>query len=98
MSDAAIFVLVFSGLLVLRVAAATIIFYYILPRGDRCPLCDAATVRLQGGRWNRLLPSLRSSWCMHCGWTGMLRRGPLTEQGTLLAGRITAGTNKGRDE
>lgn len=80
MSDAAIFVLVFGGLFVLRIVAATIIFFYILPRGDRCPNCDAATARVEGGLVTRLLPWLRNSWCLHCGWEGMLRRGPVTAE------------------
>ena len=41
MSDAAIFTTVFVGLFVLRVVAATVVFFYILPKGDRCPNCDA---------------------------------------------------------
>jgi hypothetical protein len=80
MSDASLFILLFGGLFLLRIIAATVIFFYILPRGDRCPNCDHATVRLQTGFWNRLVPSLRSSWCTYCGWEGMLRQGPLTEQ------------------
>jgi hypothetical protein len=80
MSDAMIFVLALSGMFVLRFILATVVFYFILPRGDRCPMCDAATVRVERGRWIRIAPSLRPSWCMHCGWEGMLRRGPLTPQ------------------
>ena len=93
MSDATIFVLVFGGLFLLRALAATIVFFYILPRGDRCPNCDAVTVRVQTGRWNRLIPSLRSSWCMDCGWSGMLRHGPLTprEEGLLAETARTKG-------
>ncbi len=80
MSDAAIFVLVFVVLFVLRVVAATVIFLWILPRGDRCPNCDAVTLRLQSNRLVRLVPSLRRSWCLRCGWQGMLRVGPITPQ------------------
>lgn len=94
MSDATIFVLVFGGLFLLRAIAATVVFFYILPRGDRCPNCDSATVRLQSG-WTRILPSLRSSWCMDCGWSGMLRNGPLTPRDALAPGRVEAGTKKG---
>jgi hypothetical protein len=94
MSDATIFVLVFGGLFVLRAVAATVVFFYIIPRGDRCPNCDAATVRVQTGRWNRLLPSLRSSWCMQCGWAGMLRHGPLTVQDAPV--EKTAGVGEGK--
>ena len=79
MSDAAIFVLVFGGLFVARVIAATLVFLAILPQGDRCPNCDAPTLRVQAGRWSRLLPWFRPSWCYECGWDGLLRRGPLTE-------------------
>jgi hypothetical protein len=78
MSDAAIFLWVFSGLFVARIVAATVVFYFILPRGDRCPNCDAITLRTQRTVWNRLFPYLRTSWCLACGWEGMLRHGPLS--------------------
>ena len=47
MSDAAIFVAAFLGLFVLRVALATLVFFWILPRSDRCPDCNAVTIRLE---------------------------------------------------
>lgn len=84
MSDATIFIFVFGGLFVLRAVAATVVFFYILPRGNRCPNCDAATARVQTGLWNRLIPSLRSSWCLECGWSGMLRYGPPTQKDDAL--------------
>jgi len=76
MSDAAIFAIVFVSIFVLRIIAATLVFYWILPQDDRCPNCNAITLRLQSrglGRWMRWL---RSSWCIDCGWHGMLRSGP----------------------
>ena len=78
MSEVVIFSLVFGGLFVLRGIAATVFFYFILPEGDRCPNCDAVTLRTESRRWNRLLPGLRSSWCYECDWHGFLRRGQLT--------------------
>ena len=78
MSDAAIFGLIFVGFFVLRGVAATIIFFYLLPEGDRCPNCDAVTLRVESRVLNRLLPRFRTSWCYDCGWHGMLRRGPLS--------------------
>ena len=77
MSDAAIFVLVFGGLFVLRIVAATLFFLFLLPEGDRCPNCDAPTLRVQRPLW-RLLPRFRPSWCLDCGWHGLLRTGPVT--------------------
>ena len=78
MSDAVIFGLIFAGLFVLRGIAATVIFFYLLPEGDRCLNCDAVTLRVESRVLNRLLPRFRTSWCYECGWNGMLRQGPLT--------------------
>jgi len=80
MSDTALFVLLFGGLFVLRVIAATVVFAFLLPQGDKCPICDNATARLVSPLSDRLLPWFRKRWCLRCGWTGMLRRGPLTEE------------------
>jgi hypothetical protein len=77
-SDAVIFVVVFAGFFVLRAVAATVFFLYLLPDGDRCPHCDAVTLRVESRVWNRLLPMFRTSWCYECNWHGLLRRGPLT--------------------
>ena len=93
MSDAMIFALIFGGLFVLRIIAATIVFFFILPRGDRCPMCDAETARVQTSVWARFLPSLRSSWCMQCGWEGMLRRGALSETAPDLVPRAVGATH-----
>lgn len=78
MSELVIFSLVFGGLFVLRGIAATVFFYCILPEGDRCPNCDAVTLRLESRRWNMLVPGLRASWCYECDWRGFLRHGQLT--------------------
>lgn len=73
MSDAAIFIAFFGGILVVRLIAATLVFVFLIPRTDRCPHCDAVTLRVQSPGWNRLMPWFRSSWCYECGWEGMLR-------------------------
>jgi hypothetical protein len=83
MSDAAIFVGFFGGIFVVRIIAATVVFCWLLPRGDRCPNCDAPTLWIQSPTWNRLFPWLRTSWCADCGWDGMLRHGPLTPPGPV---------------
>jgi hypothetical protein len=79
MSDTAIFMIVFVGLFVLRIIVATIVFYFILDRGDHCPWCNEVTLRVQPSGWGRIVPFLRSSWCLACGWTGYLRYGPVTQ-------------------
>lgn len=78
MSDAVVFTVIFGGFFILRAVAATVFFFYILPQGDRCPNCDAVTLRVESRFWNAVLPSFRTSWCYECNWQGMLRSGPLT--------------------
>ncbi len=79
MSDAAIFTLVFGGLMVLRIIAATVVFVLILPRGDRCPLCDAVTLRVHSHGLRYLHLPLVKRWCITCGWEGMMRRTDASE-------------------
>jgi hypothetical protein len=76
MSDAALFVIVFGGLFVLRGVAATVVFLWILPDGVRCPQCDAETLRVEPGAVLRLLRRFRASWCLDCGWRGVHRISP----------------------
>jgi hypothetical protein len=73
-----VFAGVFVAFFVLRAIAATVVFYWLLPQGDRCPCCDTPTLRVQSPWWNRLVPWFRTSWCYACGWEGMLRDGELT--------------------
>jgi len=80
MSDAWLFTIVFVAFFVLRIVFATVFFYAVLPRGDRCPNCDTPTVRVRSRGWNLLLPWFRTSWCYACGWEGLLRHGPLTTE------------------
>jgi hypothetical protein len=79
MSDAAIFATVFVSIFILRIVAATLVFYWILPQSDRCPNCNAVTLRMQPRGLGRLMPWLRASWCIGCGWNGMLRPGPVSQ-------------------
>jgi hypothetical protein len=83
MSDAILFAVAFVGFFVLRAIAATIIFFFILPAGDRCPMCDAHTFRIQSKGWNLLMPWFRTSWCSDCGWEGLLRHGGEPNRGSL---------------
>jgi hypothetical protein len=77
-SDAILFAVAFVGFFILRAIAATVIFFFILPAGDRCPMCDAHTFRIQSKGWNLLMPWFRTSWCADCGWEGLLRRSSKT--------------------
>lgn len=78
MPDIVWFAIVFVGFFILRFIAATAFFFWLLPEGDRCPNCDAPTIRVQSRGWNAILPWFRTSWCYECGWHGLLRNGPLS--------------------
>jgi hypothetical protein len=78
MWEAVLCTLIIGGFFVLRGILATMFFFYLLPEGDRCPNCDAVTIRVQSKGWNFLLPKFRTSWCYECGWHGLLRDGPMT--------------------
>lgn len=77
-----LWIAIFGGFFVIRAIVATIVFFYLLPEGDRCPNCDAVTLRVESRGWNFLLPRFRSSWCIDCGWHGLLRAGPLSPTAT----------------
>lgn len=80
MSDPLLFTLIFGGLFVFRVVLATVFFALILPAGDQCPNCDASTIRVASRLFDRVLPWFRSSWCLRCGWHGVLRRGKVSPE------------------
>ena len=81
MSYAVVFTLIFVGLFVLRIILATIFFALILPDDGRCPYCDANTLRVASA-FDRVLPWFRRSWCLRCGWHGVLRRGTIASEVT----------------
>jgi len=71
--EAALFIGVFVGLFLARLVLATVFFVLILPDDDRCPMCNAVTEPVES-RWRWLTPKLRASWCLRCGWEGLLRQ------------------------
>ncbi len=82
MLEAVLALVIFGGFFVLRGIAATVVFFYLLPVGDRCLNCDGVTIRVESKWWNSILPWFRTSWCLECGWHGLLRHGPLTKSPT----------------
>jgi hypothetical protein len=79
MSYAVLFTLIFVGLFVLRIILATIFFCLILPADGHCPMCDSITLRIQS-KFDRVAPWFRRSWCIRCGWHGVLRRGTIAHE------------------
>ena len=74
MREAVLAILIIGGFFILRGVLATVFFFYLLPDGIRCPNCDAETIRVESPRMNFLMPRFRTSWCLECGWHGLLRK------------------------
>ena len=54
---------------------ATKAFVMMIPDGDSCIMCDGETLAIQRDGWWRIMgPRFRRSWCISCGWEGVLRR------------------------
>jgi hypothetical protein len=60
------------------------VFLLILPRGDRCPICDAITVRVHSSGLRVFRLPLVKRWCLACGWEGLLRRSRVDESAPAL--------------
>ena len=74
-TDAWLFI---GGVLAMRACffyIATRAFVLMIPDGDRCVICDSETLAIERQGWWRVLgPRFRRSWCIGCGWEGVLRR------------------------
>lgn len=74
-TDAWIFIGVILGIRVAFIYIATKAFIMMIPDGDCCVMCDSETLAIQRDGWWRMLgPRFRRSWCIGCGWEGVLRR------------------------
>jgi hypothetical protein len=78
-SDALAFVTIFVGIFIFLFIVATVGFFLTIPRGDRCPNCDHPTLWVEWVVFDRVIPWFRKSWCLSCGWHGLLRRGDVSE-------------------
>ena len=79
-----VFAVVLVAFFVLRIVVATVVFFFILPDGDRCPICDDVTLRVQSRGWNTLMPGFRTSWCLRCNWEGLHRRAPAPAEAAAI--------------
>lgn len=76
---------IIGGFFILRGVLATIFFFCLLPDGINCPNCDAVTIRVESRKLNFLMPRFRTSWCLECGWRGLLREGDQAEIASKLS-------------
>ena len=85
--DAATFIALFAFIRVVFIWLATKAFIAMIPDGDRCTICEGATLPIERSGWWRVLgPQFRRSWCLECGWEGVLRRGVFPVFGSSQAG------------
>lgn len=72
---------------VLRVILVAGFAYVLIPRGRKCPACDAETVPIQTMGLIRILPGIGRRWCTACGWS-WYRKHPAPEPAAREAPRI----------
>ena len=60
----------------MRLAIIGAFAYLLLPRGPRCPHCQAEMARLRNRALELVCPALERRWCLECGWNGVARRAP----------------------
>lgn len=76
-SDAIIFIVVIASLQLAMFWLLTKVFLGMITEGDRCPVCDGDTHAVERNGWWRVISfgeRNRRSWCVACGWEGLLRR------------------------
>ena len=69
-------VVVLLATVVLRVAVVCWAVYLLLPRGPVCRACGIEMIHLRNRFVDTVLPVLERRWCLACGWSGIVRRGP----------------------
>ncbi len=76
-SDALLFIAIALSLKATMFWLLTSVFLGMITEGDRCPICDGETQAVERNGWWRIFGSTsrsRRSWCVTCGWEGLLRR------------------------
>lgn len=89
-SDALIFIGVISALQITLFVLLTKVFFGMFPEGEQCPMCDGDTIAVERVGWWRLFARrFRRSWCLDCGWEGVLRRSDAWMRKTRTGWRTT---------
>jgi hypothetical protein len=48
--------------------------YLVLPKAFSCPRCADKLALIHHPILRRLVPQVEHRWCLHCGWSGIVRR------------------------
>ncbi len=101
-TDAWIFIVFFVTIRFAFIWLATKAFVAMIPDGDVCPMCDDETLAIERDGWWRLLGArFRRSWCLACGWEGVLRRSEVwlsSERHRRLVNQVEASMAKSRSQ
>jgi hypothetical protein len=76
-TDAYIFIAVITALQLAMFWLLTRVFLGMLTEGDHCPICNEETTSVERRGWWHVVSfgaRNRRSWCVTCGWEGVLRR------------------------
>jgi hypothetical protein len=71
-------VVVLFATVLLRFGIVLTVAYFILPATNSCPRCGTALSAIRHPVLHVLVPTIRHSWCLECGWSGVVRGGGLS--------------------
>lgn len=69
-------VVVLFATVLLRLGIVLIVVYLMLPATRACPRCRNELALIWHSVMRLLVPVLEHRWCLHCGWSGLVRRTP----------------------
>jgi hypothetical protein len=67
-------VAVLLATVLLRFTIVFAVVYLILPKPFSCPRCADKLVLIHHPILRRVMPQVEHRWCLHCGWSGIVRR------------------------
>ncbi len=69
-------VVVLFATVLLRFGIVMIVVYLMLPATRACPRCSHELALIRHSVLRVVVPVLEHRWCLHCGWSGVVRRMP----------------------
>ena len=66
-------VVVLFATVLLRAGIVLFVVYLILPATRSCPRCGTALTTIRHPVLRVLVPVIRHSWCLDCGWSSLSR-------------------------
>lgn len=71
-------VVVLFATVLLRFGIVFTVAYLMLPNTRACPRCGTGLTTIHHPVLQMLVPIVKHTWCLQCGWSGVVRAGGLS--------------------